>query len=127
MYLLSCAKIQLGCLPLFSAFFDHQDIEIRNSACFAVANLAANPNNHLLIASEGCIPKIIHLLKVQDKYANLRAVSALRGLSTDANIRVEIVESEALAEILRLAKSDEVELQMESLGLFFVNIKSLIC
>ena len=64
--------------------------------------------------------KLIHFLKIEDKYLNLRAVSALRGLSTDANLRVEIVETEALAEILRLAKSDEVELQMESLGQQFL-------
>jgi len=107
-------------LQLFRAFFDHQDVEIRNSACFAVANLSANSNNHTLISAEGCLPKLIQLVKVEDKYANLRAVSALRGLSTDANIRVEIVESGALPDILKLAKSDEVELQMEALGKCFI-------
>ena len=97
-------------------FLDHQDIEIRNTSAFAVANLCANPNNHQLVVKEGCLPKMIALLNVDDVNAQLRAVSCLRGLSTDANIRVDIVELGALEFILKHAKSDDVELQMESLA-----------
>ena len=95
---------------------DHQDIEIRNTCAFSLANFAANPINHQLILKEGCLPKLIALLSVDDKNAQLRAVSALRGLSTDVDIRLDIVDSNALDPLLVLAKSNDVEVQMETLA-----------
>lgn len=45
--------------------------------------------------------------------AQLRAASALRGLSVDEDVRTEIVARGALVPLLRLSNSDDVEIQME--------------
>ena len=45
--------------------------------------------------------------------AQLRAVSALRGLSVDEDLRTEIVARGGLVPLLRLCNSDDVEIQME--------------
>lgn len=45
--------------------------------------------------------------------AQLRAASALRGLSVTEQIRAEIVKRGGLVPLLRLGGSDDVELQME--------------
>jgi hypothetical protein len=109
--------IQQNILPLFSTFLAHQDIEIRNTSLLGISNLATNSINHNLIMAEHLLPKIIEFLSKSDKQAQLRAVSTLRGLSTDMAIRTEIVESAgAVDAILELAKSEDVEIQMESLA-----------
>ena len=119
---LSCTKanhavmVDTETIPLISTLMDHQDIEIRNTCAFSVANFASNPINHQLILKEGCLPKLVALLSVDDKNAQLRAVSALRGLSTDVDIRLDIVDSNAIDPLLILAKSNDVEVQMETLA-----------
>lgn len=45
--------------------------------------------------------------------AQLRAASALRGLSVDENLRTEIVARGGLVPLLQLSSSDDVEIQME--------------
>ena len=59
---------------------------------------------------------MIALLHLEDKNANLRAASFLRGLSTDADIRLDIIECGALDPLLKLTSSDDVEVQMETLA-----------
>ena len=108
--------VDTGCVKLMCTLVDHQDIEIRNTCIYCVSNFASNPNNHQLLLNEGILPKLIGFLSVNDKYAQLRAVAALRGLSTDADIRLDIVESNAIDPLLKLAKSDDVEVQMETLA-----------
>lgn len=45
--------------------------------------------------------------------AQLRAASALRGLSVDEDLRTEIVARGGLVPLLRLSSNDDVEIQME--------------
>tara|TARA_B100000780_G_C20821755_1_gene326497 strand:+ start:124 stop:576 length:453 start_codon:yes stop_codon:yes gene_type:complete len=46
----------------------------------------------------------------------LRAVAALRGLAVDAHLRPDIVDKGALPPLLRLANSEDVEVQQEVLS-----------
>ena len=108
--------VETGTIPLMRTLLDHQDVEIRNTCAFTLANFSANPINHQLMLKEGCLPKFVALLSVDDRAAQLRAVAALRGLSTDTDIRLDIVDSAALDPLLKLAKSDDVEVQMETLA-----------
>ena len=55
--------------------------------------LLSNPNNHQHILKEGALQKMIALLTVNDATAQLRAVACLRGLSTDAQVRLDIVDA----------------------------------
>lgn len=50
---------------------------------------------------------------VNAKQAQLRAASALRGLSVDEDLRTQIVARGGLVPLLRLSSSDDVEIQME--------------
>lgn len=43
-------------------------------------------------------------------------MSFLRGMSTDADIRMDIMEQGGLEPLLKLSKSDDVEVQMETLA-----------
>lgn len=85
--------VDSGSLELFCQLFDHLDVEIRNSSIFAVANFSCNPNNHQMILRVGCLPKLVAYLSCDDTNAQLRAVSALRGLSTDIDIRLDIIDA----------------------------------
>jgi vacuolar protein 8 len=95
---------------------DHLDVEIRNTCIFTVANFCSNTNNHPYVLKENCVPKLVYFLTTADKNAQLRSVAALRGLSTDADIRLDIIDAGALDPLLKLAKSDDVEVQLETLA-----------
>jgi Armadillo/beta-catenin-like repeat len=67
---------------------------------------------NLYILKENCLNKLVYFLSLVDKNAQLRSVSALRGLSTDADIRLDIIDAGALDPLLKLAKSDDVEVKI---------------
>jgi hypothetical protein len=96
--------------------FDHPDAEVRNTSIFAIANFACNPVNHLRIVKNNVLPKLVSLLRCDDRICQLRVVSTLRGLSTNAEIRLQILSNHALEPLLELTRSDDVEVQMETLS-----------
>ena len=61
--------------------------QVRNASCHAVANFSAVPTNHRMIVEEGALQPLLLLLSCGDHEATLRAVSALRGLSIDEQVR----------------------------------------
>ncbi|CAM9961408.1 unnamed protein product, partial [Hapterophycus canaliculatus] len=88
----------------------------RNSAAFCVGNFASNPDNHATLLAEGVLGPLINLVASADPQAQLRAASALRGLSVDEDLRTQIVARGGLVPLLRLSSSDDVEIQMEVLA-----------
>ena len=88
--------VECGVVKLFAKLMENDDIEIRNSSFFGIANLASNGANHQVIMQEKCLlPLVAHLVD-PDPQTQLRCVSALRGLSCDEDIRGLIVRREAL-------------------------------
>ena len=108
--------MQASLIELLAALLDDEDSQIRNAACFAIANLCANPANHEEILDAHCLGPLIGFAASPDPQAQLRGVQALRGLSTDAELRVQIVQRGALEPLLALTKSTDVEVQMEVLA-----------
>ena len=92
---------------------EHDDLEIRNASFFGIANLAANAANHVVIMQEKCLLPLIAGAADPDPETQLRCVSALRGLSCDEQIRAKIVKRGGLEPLLKLTKSEDVEVQME--------------
>jgi hypothetical protein len=108
--------VDSGVVALFAQLMQHDDLEIRNSAFFGIANLTTNPANHRVIMQEKCLMPLIAGTADPDPSTQLRCVGALRGLSCDEDIRALIVRRGGLEPLLRLAKSDDVEVQMETLA-----------
>ena len=79
-------------LRLFVHLMDADDVELRNSATFGVANFSSAVENHQQLVEEDCLPRLTRLVATDDPEAQLRAVAALRGLAVDANLRPEIVD-----------------------------------
>ena len=77
---------------------------------------ASNPMTHQSLMKSECLLPMIELLYLNDKNAQLRGVSFLRGMSTDVDIRLDIIQNNALLPLLKLSKSDDVEVQMETLA-----------
>ena len=69
------------------------DVELRNSATFGIANFCSAVENHQLLMEESVLPGLIVLADSSDPEAQLRAVAALRGLATDSQIREEMVKA----------------------------------
>jgi hypothetical protein len=111
--------VDTGIVSLMHQLMGHEEGAIKYTAVFALANLAANPNNHQLIINEKCVDPILAFLTqptVQDADIQLRALSCIRGLSTDSNIRYDLLQQNILPPLLEFAKSDRLELQMEALA-----------
>jgi hypothetical protein len=98
---------------------DADDVELRNSATFGVANFASAVENHQQLVEEDCLPRLTRLVATDDPEAQLRAVAALRGLAVDAHLRPEIVNKGALPPLLRLANSEDVEVQQEVRRIYY--------
>ena len=64
----------------------------------------------------GCLGPLIAFAASPDPAAQLRGVQGLRGLSTDAKLRDEIVRRGGLEPLLALTSSQDVEVQMEVLA-----------
>lgn len=61
-------------------------------------------------------------MRWKHEQAQLRAASALRGLSVDEDLRTQIVARGGLVPLLRLSSSDDVEIQMEVCMYVFGNV-----
>jgi len=59
---------------------------------------------------------LIKLAASNDPQGQLRAVTALRGLSVDEQLRMEIVQRGGLTPLLNLSQTEDVEIQMEVLA-----------
>lgn len=75
--------------------------------------------NHRLLDPRLAMPP------VRCQQAQLRAASALRGLSVDEDLRTQIVARGGLVPLLRLSSSDDVEIQMEVCMLVIANVLSI--
>lgn len=69
--------------------------------------------NYPLLSHRSVTCAAFSALTAAPEQAQLRAASALRGLSVDEDLRTEIVARGGLVPLLRLSSSDDIEVQME--------------
>ena len=65
-------------MRLFVHLMDADDVELRNSATFGVANFASAVENHQQLVEEDCLPRLVRLVATDDpegKYLKRRRAS----------------------------------------------------
>ncbi|KAF1331179.1 Vacuolar protein, partial [Globisporangium splendens] len=110
--------IDASVLPLFTELIRHADVTLRNAAAFGVANFAAFPENHMpiMVTDALCLESLLYMVSSQDHKCQYRAVSALRGLCVNEVARKEIVRCGRLPALLKLTKSEDMDVQQEVLA-----------
>eukprot|EP00957_Ditylum_brightwellii_P054003 4090346-Ditylum_brightwellii.AAC.1 len=84
--------VDSGLVTLAARLLESQDEDIRSSAILCTSNLASNCLNHTALSTVNCIKPLVRSVSEQSRQMKLRAVSALRGLSTSNDLRLRIIE-----------------------------------
>ena len=104
-----------GCAELSMNYIKTSDLDLRRSALLCISNFASNNKSHPRLGSLSLF-EIIKNLDCNDRLVQLRAVTSLRGLSTDPSFRERIISSGALDPLLSFVHKDDTELKMEVLS-----------
>jgi hypothetical protein len=103
-------------IPLLVNLTKSDDVDVMNAALLGLANFAAVAENADVLLEEGVLEPVIDLMRSTDNVeTQLRAVTAIRGLSVVDKMRVVIVENGGVEPLLELTHTDDVELQREVL------------
>lgn len=149
--LASCHELQpdllnCGCAELAMVYLKSSNLDMRTNALLCISNFASTSASHSkLRANARLVYQVVENLGCNDRLVRLRAVTSLRGLSTDPSYRECIISSGGVEPLLSFVHLDDTEIKVEvlttlcnlSLGgcmadgantlLQTVDMKSLIC
>ena len=105
-----CAELSLTCIKSLY-------IDIRTNALLCISNLASNKDTHSVLEKiTDLVTELIKNLKCNNRLAHLRAVTALRGLSTGVSYREKVISCGGVEPLLSFIHLDDKELKMEVLS-----------
>lgn len=108
--LVSCGVVSICC-----TFLKDCDRDLTLSAALCLSNLASNQMNHSALIESNCLQFFMDALKDQ-RCMQLRAVSFLRGLSSNGEIRTILKRESIISKLLDLALAQDIEIQVEALA-----------
>jgi hypothetical protein len=98
--------ISLSVIPMLVSFSNSSDVELRNFAALAVAELSRNSDMMQIITDEGGLEAVLYLARSDDKSVQRQVLPALTTLSfLDCN-KVPICTNGALPPIIDFLRSD---------------------
>ena len=107
--------LESGCAELSMSYLKSSDLDLRSNALLCVSNFASNSETHA--ALEKCsINEIIKNLECNDRTVQLRAVTSLRGLSTNPSYRKKIISEGGVEPLLTFVHLDDAQLKTEVLS-----------
>ena len=93
------------------------NIDIRTNALLFISNFASNNETHSTLEKiPALVAELIKNLECNNRLVQLRAVNALRGLSTDPSYRERIISGGGVEPLLSFVHLDDKELKMEVLS-----------
>ena len=108
----SCHAIQgdlLEISELANCYIKSSDLELRTNALLCISNFASNKNTHAALEKCVNLQEIIRNLECSDRLVQLRAVTSLRGLSTDPSFRERIISLGGAEKLLSFVHEDDEE------------------
>ncbi|KAL9191141.1 hypothetical protein ACHAXT_000847 [Thalassiosira profunda] len=102
------------CAELSEEYIKSADLDLRTNALLCLSNFASNKDTHAALRKISH-QELIRNLGCNDRLVQLRAVTALRGLSTDPSFRDRIVADGGVEPLLAFVHLDDAELKMETL------------
>ena len=74
--------VSQNAIPMLVSFSNSADVEIRNNAAFAVAELCRNSDTMQILTDEGCLEPVLYLARSDDKSVQRQVLPALTTLSS---------------------------------------------
>jgi len=105
-----------GCAELSMQFIKSSNLDLRTSALLSIANFCSNSESHPRLGSLRVHEELIKNLDCTDRLVQLRAVTALRGLSTDSSFRDLIVSGGGVLKLLSFIHLDDADIKIEVLS-----------
>ena len=104
-----------GCAEISMIYIKSSDLDIRRASLLSISNFASNNASHATL--EKCdIKEVIKNLECNDRLVQLRAVTSLRGLSTDPSYRERIISGGGVEPLLAFVQLNDAELKAEVLS-----------
>lgn len=105
-----CAELSMNCIL-------SSNIDICTNALLCISNFASNKKSHsTLEKTPALVTELIKNLECNIRLTRLRAVTALRGLSTDPSYRERIISGGGVEPLLSFVHLDDNELKTEVLS-----------
>jgi hypothetical protein len=108
--------VKCGIISLCFTFLDDSCNQLNLSAALCLSNIASNVFNHNSLQDSDCLKRFIPLLDSTDRDMRLRAVSFLRGLSSNSNMRSTMMRENLVQTLLDLSTIPDIEIQIETLA-----------
>ena len=107
------ALVDAGLVPCLAelAASPSRNPEVRQDVARALANIAANEENHVAAYKQGAVGAAVALTESEEDATRRYAAMTLRFLSSHPEVRVYIVKEKLVAPFLSLASSDLLEFQ----------------
>lgn len=105
-----------GCAELSMQFIKSSNLDLRTSALLSIANFCSNSESHPRLGSLRVHEELIKNLDCTDRLVQFRAVTALRGLSTDSSFRDLIVSGGGVLKLLSFIHFDDADIKIEVLS-----------
>ena len=98
-------------------YLSSSNIDIRTNALLCISNFASNNETHSTLEKiPALVAELIKNLECNNRLAQLRAVTALHGLSTDPSYRERIISGGGVESLLSFVHLDDTELKMKVLS-----------
>ena len=108
--------INCGFAQLSMDYIKSSDLDIRTNALLCISNLASNRSNHPILEKCCRLQELIDNLECHNRLVQLRAVTSLRGLTTDVSFRKKIISLGGAEALLSFVHSDDKEFKVEVLS-----------
>jgi len=105
-----------GCAEFSMQFIKSTNLDLRTSALLSIANFCSNSESHPRLGSLRVHEELIKNLDCTDRLVQFRAVTALRGLSTDSSFRDLIVSGGGVLKLLSFVHFDDADIKIEVLS-----------
>ncbi|KAL3789162.1 hypothetical protein HJC23_012251 [Cyclotella cryptica] len=92
------------------------NLDVRANSLLLIANLSSKKANHSVLHKCCNLHELIQNLACLDEIVQLRAVTSLRGLSTDASMRKQIISAGGTESLLSLIDSSNEQFKLEVLS-----------
>ena len=115
----SATHAQVGGLKLLLPLTESEDTEVQRLAAHALANLSVNAENQVLMAAEGGIEMLVHLVKAEGENCEAvhrQASKALANLGVNSNNKELISKAGGIAPLIELAKSRNMSVSVEAIA-----------
>jgi hypothetical protein len=98
-------------LSLFTHFSIIIDLETQRCIAYALCNLAADSSRRVDIVREGGLPALVSLACSEDLNDVLAAISTLRGISAQPDIRRQVMQANISEAIAVSCRASDVEVR----------------